>query len=180
MSLEKGPDLFCVLAAAAPGPHYVAYGDGPMLHALHAVHGGHVTFHGPRAAMDGAWSGIGLLAVTSRAEGLPLAVLEAMANGVPVASFAVGGLPEVIEDGVNGFLVPAGDLEALAERINRWRALDAADRTALSLAARATVGTRFSRPAGVDAIRACYAGLRGLGSGRPAVPRGTRTVVRPV
>ncbi len=168
--MEKGPDLFCVLAAAAPGPEYVAFGGGPMLDALKAVHGGNVTFHGPRAGMDGAWSGIGLLAVTSRAEGLPLAVLEAMANGVPVASFAVGALPDVIEDGVNGYLVPEGDIQALADRINRWRALDALGRAALSLAARETVTTRYGRAAGVEAIRACYARLRGRRGIRFAVP----------
>jgi glycosyltransferase involved in cell wall biosynthesis len=171
MSIEKGPDLFCRLAAAAPGPNYVAFGGGPMLHALQAVHGSRITFHGPRAGMDGAWSGIGLLAVTSRAEGLPLAVLEAMANGVPVAGFAVGALPEVIEDGVNGFLVPEGDLQALAGRVQRWQAMDASGRAALSLAARATVRERFGREAGVDAIRACYARLRGRGGDKDADAR---------
>ena len=153
-----------------------------MLPALRAVHGTRVTFHGPRAGMDGAWSGIGLLAVTSRAEGLPLAALEAMANGVPVASFAVGALPDVIEDGVNGFLVPAGDLEALAERVNRWQALDASTRAALSLAARATVSTRF-RPGGGrgrdprllrEAARPCAE------AGSFAVPGVTPAACRPV
>nr|WP_294527607.1 glycosyltransferase family 4 protein [uncultured Rhodopila sp.] len=180
MSMEKGPDLFCVLAAAAPGPEYVAYGGGPMLHALQAIHGEHVMFHGARDGMDGAWSGIGLLAVTSRAEGLPLAVLEAMANGVPVAGFAVGALPEVIEDGVNGFLVPAGDLEALAERVNRWHSMDAAARSAMSRAAHGTVNRRFGRTAGVEAIRACYYRLRGLSESRLTVPVGGGTVCRPV
>jgi glycosyltransferase involved in cell wall biosynthesis len=179
MSMEKGPDLFCVLASAAAGPEYVAFGGGQMLDALRAVHGSNVTFHGPRAGMDGAWSDIGLLAVTSRAEGLPLAVLEAMANGVPVASFAVGALPEVIEDGVNGFLVPAGDLEALAERINRWQAMDSAGRAALSVAARATVSARFGREAGVDAIRACYARLRGRRGDRVAVTAAEPALCRP-
>jgi glycosyltransferase involved in cell wall biosynthesis len=180
MSMEKGPDLFCVLAAAAPGPEYVAFGGGPMLHALQAVHGSHVRFYGPRAGMDGAWSDIGLLAVTSRAEGLPLAVLEAMANGVPVASFAVGALPEVIEDGVNGFLAPAGDLEALAERVNRWQALDDSGRAALSSAARATVSARFGREAGVKAIRACYGRLRGRRVDRMAVAAEAPAAHRPV
>jgi len=167
MSPEKGPDMFCDLAAAAPGPKYVAFGGGPMLDALRARHGGVVTFQGPREGMDGAWSGIGLLAVTSRAEGLPLAVLEAMANGVPVASFAVGALPEVIDDSVNGYLAPAGDLAALAERIGRWRALDAEGRQALSNAARDTVAKRFSRAAGVQAIRAYYDNLLGIGPPQP-------------
>ncbi|MCX7380201.1 MAG: glycosyltransferase family 4 protein [Alphaproteobacteria bacterium] len=153
MSHEKGPDVFAALAAAVPELRFIAFGDGPMLAALRAA-GGRVAFRGARAGMAGAWGEIGLLAVTSRAEGLPLAVLEAMANGVPVAAFAVGALPEVIADGENGFLAPPGDVAALAAALRRWRL---ADRTAMSAAARATVAARFGRAAGVAAILAVYA-----------------------
>ena len=151
MSFEKGPDLFCQLAALLPGRQLIAFGDGPMLADLRGHPG--VQFRGARAGMEGAWQEIGLLAVTSRAEGLPLAVLEAMAYGVPVAAFAVGALPEVIEDGVNGFLVPQGDVAGLAAAVQRW---ELADRAALSTACRATITARFGRAAGVAAIRACY------------------------
>ncbi len=157
MSQEKGPDLFCALATMAPGPSYAAYGGGPMLGALRAAHDGTVIFHGPRAGMDDAWSQIGLLAVTSRAEGLPLAVLEAMAHGVPAAAFAVGALPEVIADGQNGFLVPEGDLAGLAGRVRAWHAMTPGARAALSAAARTTIEERFGRAAGVAAIRQVYA-----------------------
>lgn len=156
MSPEKGPDLFCDLARAFPGPAYVAFGAGPMLEPLRIANPGHVTFLGARSGMAGAWRQIGLLAITSRAEGLPLAALEAMANGVPVASFAVGALPEVIEDGRNGYIVPPGDLDGLGERVSRWRALSGDARAALSAAARATIVSRFSRAAGIEAVRACY------------------------
>ena len=104
--------------------------------------------------MDGAWGEIGLLAVTSRAEGLPLVVLEAMARGVPVACFAIAALPEVIEDGVTGCIVSAGDVPALAHAVRRWLG---ADRAALSAAARRPVAERFGLKAGVAAIRAVYA-----------------------
>jgi glycosyltransferase involved in cell wall biosynthesis len=157
MSPEKGPDLFCDLAALAPGPAYAAYGGGPMLEALRQAHGNAVRFHGPRAGMEEAWPQIGLLAVTSRAEGLPLAVLEAMAHGVPVAAFAVGALAEVIAEGRNGFLAPAGDLAGLAGRVRAWHAMTQGARAALSAAARATIAEGYGREAGIAAIRAVYA-----------------------
>lgn len=50
-------------------------------------------------------------------EGLPIAILEAMASGLPVISTKVGGIPEMIEDGVNGFLVTPGKKEELSKRL---------------------------------------------------------------
>ncbi len=57
--------------------------------------------------------------LTSRWEGLPVTLLEAMASRKPIVATAVGGIPEIVRDGENGFLSPAGDVEAIARSIRR-------------------------------------------------------------
>jgi glycosyltransferase involved in cell wall biosynthesis len=59
----------------------------------------------------------GLFVLPSYKECLPMAILEAMAAGMPVVATPVGGIPEVVREGVNGFLIAAGDVLALAEKL---------------------------------------------------------------
>ena len=74
-----------------------------------------VEFLGNVGAIEQLVSGADLLLLPSETESFGLAALEAMAAGVPVVATEVGGLPEVVEDGVSGYLRPMGDVEALAE-----------------------------------------------------------------
>jgi glycosyltransferase involved in cell wall biosynthesis len=52
-------------------------------------------------------------------EGMPVAVLEAMAHGLPVVTTPVGDVPDAITDGYNGFLIPPGDVDAIVDRVSR-------------------------------------------------------------
>ena len=56
--------------------------------------------------------------MASFAEGVPVVLMEAMAAGVPVVATRIAGIPELVEDGVSGFLVPPGDAQALAEKVD--------------------------------------------------------------
>jgi colanic acid/amylovoran biosynthesis glycosyltransferase len=106
-------------------------GDGPLRAAAHDVATGHrlpVVFRGaqPNAAVRAAMSTSHLFLQHSRTdpetgdeEGLPVAVLEAMASGLPVIATKHAGIPEAVEHGVTGVLVDEGDAEAMAAAIVR-------------------------------------------------------------
>ncbi|UCE26181.1 MAG: glycosyltransferase family 4 protein [Candidatus Coatesbacteria bacterium] len=80
---------------------------------------GNVFFHGwiSRKPLNELYKKATLLLNTNLVDNYPNAILEAMIIGVPVVSYNVGGVPYLIEDKVNGFLVPSGDLERLADTI---------------------------------------------------------------
>jgi len=99
-------------------------GDGPCREALETkVNDLGVSkiciFTGFRRDMDKFYEAMDYMILSSLTEGLPLVVLEAMANAKPVVSTSVGGVPEVIEDGVNGYLVKPNDAVSLANGIGR-------------------------------------------------------------
>jgi glycosyltransferase involved in cell wall biosynthesis len=97
-------------------------GDGPLRAELEAEASAlgiadRVTFLGEVGDVPALLWRASLLALSSRTEGIALTLLEAMARGLPVVATAVGGNPEVVEDGRTGLLVPPGDSQALARAI---------------------------------------------------------------
>ncbi len=91
----------------------------------------------------------------SRYEGMPLALLEAMAAGVPVVASAVSGVREVVRDGVDGLLVPPDDTQALAAGIARVLT-DPALAVRLAAAAQSSVAGRYSVEAMVNQTLEVY------------------------
>ena len=90
-------------------------------------------------------------------------LLEGMACGLPAVCTAVASLPEVVEDGVNGFVVPPNDARALAERLC-WLRDHPETAAAMGAAARHSVLERFFWPAVVRRCLAIYAGQIPQGS----------------
>lgn len=84
-----------------------------------------------------------LLCMTSYCEGLPMSMLECMSFGIPVVATAVGGIPDVILDGVNGVLIPPGDSHRLAKVLAKMLA-DPALRAKMGRAARDGVKSGYS------------------------------------
>lgn len=103
---------------------------------------GSVLFPGPTQDAPDVFRKAYLLVHSSLDECLSMSILEAMAHGVPVIANDIAGMREIIEDGVNGFLVTPGDVKALADRI-ALLLNDAELWQQLSAAGRATVGNRF-------------------------------------
>jgi glycosyltransferase involved in cell wall biosynthesis len=119
------PDARVSMAGPGELPPGAALGDG-------------VDWNGwlDTAAKEAALAGTDVVVFPSISEGLPVALLEAMAHGRAVVATRVGGMPEVVTDGEDGLLVPGQDPEALAEAIVRL-ARDPAERVRLGAAARA-------------------------------------------
>jgi glycosyltransferase involved in cell wall biosynthesis len=103
---------------------------------------GRVRFLGVRADVADILRASDVFVLSSDYEGNPLSVLEAMAAGLPVVSTAVGGVPELVQHGATGLLVPAGDARALAEAMAQI-GFDAPLRAAMGDIARQTALERF-------------------------------------
>ncbi len=124
LAWEKGfADLIKAFAALGSSETWlVIAGDGPDWEELRALAGAldvssRVLFTGFIEDVPGLLADLDLFVLSSHQEGHPLALLEAMAMGTPVVATDIAGVAETITDGVDGLLVPAGDVPALAEAI---------------------------------------------------------------
>ncbi|HEX6424587.1 MAG TPA: glycosyltransferase [Acidimicrobiales bacterium] len=123
----------------------VLVGSGPLESDLRALASrlgiaDRVVFAGSRDDVFDLLPAFDVFALSSEFEGLPIALLEAMASGISPVATSVGGIPEVISDGEDGLLVPAGSPDALAAALTKL--LDDDDlRTAIGERARARAAT---------------------------------------
>ena len=101
------------------------------------------------------WQRAAVATLTSDSEGLPVSLLEAAACGVPAVATAVGGIPELVEDGVTGLLASPGNARSVATAWQRLREDDAL-RARLGAAARRRVEERFGLARQVDALLAVW------------------------
>jgi glycosyltransferase involved in cell wall biosynthesis len=152
MLSEKMPDLRLEIAGSGPSE------DELRRHCRELDIAGKVTFLGWQRDLEPAYRRWDVFCLPSLEEGFGLAALEAMASGLPVIATSVGGLPEIVEDGVTGYLVPPSDPEALATNL-RILLQDGARRQAMGSAARRRVAEHFSVDRMVRDVEALYASL---------------------
>jgi glycosyltransferase involved in cell wall biosynthesis len=161
---QKNPLLFVAAAAALrrrePRVRFVLVGDGPQRPAVEAAVAAAglrdcCELTGERGDVEGLLASADLFWLTSDWEGLPNAVIEAMASGLPVVATDVGGTAELVRAGVEGYTVRPGDREGLVGRSAEILG-DAALHARMRRAARARA-EQFGVGSMVEAMRLTYA-----------------------
>ena len=163
LSPEKGIDVAIRAVAQMDGAVLDIAGSGPeeaMLRSLaDSVAPGRVRFHGlvDKAEVQRLMLAASVVAAPSRwYENQPMVVLEALARGTPVVGSALGGMPELIEPGATGDLVPENDPDALAAALRPY-VDDPGYAFAMRDRARATIVTEFAPQRHLERIGAMYA-----------------------
>jgi glycosyltransferase involved in cell wall biosynthesis len=164
LSLEKGVDIFveaaAIVARSFPEARFVVIGEGPeraaleqQIRTLGMEHS--LQLAGHKSAMAEVYAGLDLLVSASRMEGLPIALLEGMASGLPVVATAVGDVPQVVRPEETGLLVPPADAPALAAAMQDLIA-DSARRLAMGRGARCLVEREYSAERMTEEYRTVY------------------------
>ncbi len=120
--LEDAIEAFALVKKVKRNARFCIVGEGPCEQSLRELAearqlGESVIFTGRRTNIAEIVRVFDVFVLSSAREGLPMAVLEAMAGGCPVAAYAVGGVPHAVRNAETGFLVPPGNSTALAERL---------------------------------------------------------------
>ena len=160
-SQKRYPDLLAAARSVVDrddAVRFVTAGQGPLADEIRAARdslglGDRFAMLGYRSDVPRLVAASDLFVLASAHEGLPVAVMEAFALGVPVVATAVGGVAEAVTDGVSGLLVPPGDPTALADAI--LRAAEPALRARLAAGA-AAAAARFDVVAAEREIEATY------------------------
>jgi glycosyltransferase involved in cell wall biosynthesis len=147
-----------LLAADAVDYRFFVVGDGWLRPELENEAGGLVSFLGEHARPAEYYAAMDIFVLPSHWEGGPITVLEALAMNRPVVSTRVGVVPEVIEDGVEGLIVPPLDVEALAEGVRRLVA-DRPRAAAMAERGQARVQASYSSEALVSGYLTLYRDL---------------------
>ncbi|MDP3937193.1 MAG: glycosyltransferase family 4 protein [Deltaproteobacteria bacterium] len=168
-------EAFDRLRRVHPESQLVLIGDGPLRTSIESTArrlglADRTLFLGHRNDVPALTAQLDAATLCSAYEGMGRVVVEAMAAGVPVIASRVGGIPELVREGRNGYLVPPGNASALAGRLGQL-AGDGALRRRMSREARASVGERFDEGTMAAEIASVYrAALAGYGLREPAVP----------
>ena len=149
-------DACATLAGGGHPSHLDIYGEGSLRFALQrraAVLGVDATFHGHVADLRDRLLGADVFVLPSRGENLPITILEAMAAALPVVATRVGGVAELVDEGVTGLLVEPGDVNGLAGALAALL-VDAEQRAVMGCAGARRVAERFdATQAGVEMLR---------------------------
>jgi len=175
------------IAAARPDATFVIAGDGEERAALQdearAALGDRVRFLGWVNDLPALYAACDVVTLTSKTEGTPVALIEAAAAARPVVTTQVGGVAEIVSDGVTGFTVPTGDDAAIAHAV--LGLLEDPDRArVMGDAAAEHVRTRFTRDRMASDLTALYEALlersagAGIRSSRSSSP--TQAIATPV
>lgn len=164
LSDEKWPQFFCDMARQMPeAGEWHVYGDGRLRQSLEKQYGDLVRFHGVVTDMRPVWQELGLLIMPSRFEGLPLAGLEALAASVPILGSRVGGVPQVVREGVTGWLFEPGNMSGALNGLKLWTELGACEQQRMRLNCHQHVMQNFSESVHIEGLMEVYrrAGLCG-------------------
>jgi glycosyltransferase involved in cell wall biosynthesis len=152
LTRDKGPDILLRAVAKVhsefPDARFILVGEGPYRTEIERLISelgiaDRVQLQGRRMDMPAVYASFDMMVSSSRREGLPMAILEGMASGLPWVATSVGAVPIVVRDGQTGVLVPPDNVEMLAKSLARMMR-NTEERARMGIAARRLTESEFS------------------------------------